>query len=202
MSFRILSLAVFLALSFSQTARADMLSLKAISTYLNDLTTAKGSFTQINPDGTISTGTLYIQRPGRMRFEYDLPDPALVMAGGGTVAIFDGKSNEPPQQFPLKRTPLSVILARDVDLTTANMITNHEGDDQTTTITAQDPKRPDIGHIELVFTSNPAELRQWVIVDDGGNATTVILGDMEVGLELNAALFSVPLEVEKLNPSR
>ncbi len=194
--------ALMMSMSLGHGARADMLSLEEISAFLNDLTTARGTFTQINPDGTISTGTLYIQRPGRMRFEYNPPDPAIVMAGGGTVAIFDGKSNEPPQQFPLKRTPLSVILARDVDLTRANMITDHRADEVTTTITAQDPERPDIGHIELVFTSDPAELRQWVIVDEGGNQTTVILGDMERGLELDTALFSVPLEVEKLNPSR
>ena len=194
--------ALMMSMSLGHGARADMLSLEEISAFLNDLTTARGTFTQINPDGTISTGTLYIQRPGRMRFEYNPPDPAIVMAGGGTVAIFDGKSNEPPQQFPLKRTPLSVILARDVDLTRANMITDHRADEVTTTITAQDPERTDIGHIELVFTSDPAELRQWVIVDEGGNQTTVILGDMERGLELDTALFSVPLEVEKLNPSR
>ena len=70
-------------------AVAEKLSLNAISKYLNGLSTVKGAFTQINDDGTISTGTIYIKRPGRVRFEYDPPEAALVMAGGGQVAIFD-----------------------------------------------------------------------------------------------------------------
>ena len=175
-------------------------SLNALSTYLNDLVTAKGRFTQINPDGTISTGVIYIHRPGRVRFEYDPPDPALVLAGGGTVAIFDKKSNQPPQQFPLKQTPLSVILQRKVDLNVANMITGHVSDGTTTTITAQDPDHPEIGHTDLVFTGDPVELRQWVITDEAGSQTTVILGEMVVGLKLGSSLFSVPLEIQNSQP--
>jgi len=191
-------LALFLALP----AQAGIIPIAKISAYLNATRTAKSKFTQINGDGSISTGTLYIQRPGRMRFEYDPPDAALVMAGGGKVAIFDLKSNEPPQQFPLKRTPLSVILAKNVDLGQANMITAHVGDDTTTTITAQDPKHPEIGHIQLVFTDNPVELRQWVITDEAGSQTTVILGDTVAGLKLSSDLFSVPLEIQRLTPDR
>ena len=178
------------------------IAISAISEYLNAMTTVKGGFTQINPDGTISTGTLYIKRPGRMRFEYDLPDPALVMAGGGTVAIFDRKSNEPPQQFPLKRTPLSVILESDVDLGRAKMITAISSDENSTTVTAQDPENPDIGHIDLKFTPDPVELRQWIITDEAGSQTTVILGTMETGLDLGDTLFSVPVEIQKLKVTR
>ncbi len=178
------------------------ISVAAISDWLNRLETAKARITQINPDGTISTGKLYIRRPGRMRFEYDPPNAALVIAGGGNVAIFDFKSNEPPQQYPLKRTPLSVILARDVDLTRDKMITDHSFDGTATTIRAQDPKRPEIGYIDLVFTDNPIELRQWVITDQDGNKTTVILGDLETGIPLPDSLFSVELEIQKRTPDR
>jgi outer membrane lipoprotein-sorting protein len=197
-----LILAPLLALALSLPALAEKIPLKDITLFLNELVTAKGGFTQINPDGTISTGMIYINRPGRMRFDYDQPDPALVIAGGGTVAIFDRKSNEPPQQFPLKRTPLSVILESNVDLGQADMITDHRADDVATTITAQDPENPDVGFIELVFTADPVELRQWVITDESGSQTTVILGEMEKGMKLNSALFSVPLEVQKLQENR
>ena len=197
-----LLMAAFLAGPALAQEDPKAIPLAEISAFMEELDTLKSTFTQINPDGTISTGTLYIQRPGRMRFEYDPPDPALVMAGGGTVAIFDRKSNEPPQQFPLDRTPLSVILARDVDLERANMITAHTADEVSTTITAQDPENPDIGQIDLVFTGPPVELRQWVITDEGGNQTTVILGDVERGLKLRSTLFSVQIEVQKSREGR
>jgi len=198
--FRLL-LAPLLALVLSLPLMAKEIPIGEISDFLNNLKTAKGSFTQINPDGTISTGRIFIHRPGRVRFEYDPPDPALVIAGGRKVAIFDGKSNEPPQQFPLRRTPLSVILARNVDLSRADMITNTRSDDVSTTITAQDPEHPEIGSIELVFTANPVELRQWLITDEAGSQTTVILNNMEFGIDLKSSLFSIPIEMQKLKVS-
>lgn len=181
---------------------AEKIPLSDLSVWLNELKTAKGSFTQINPDESISTGSIYIHRPGRIRFEYNAPDKALVMAGASTVAVFDGKSNQPPQQYPLKKTPLSVILARNVNLEQDNMITAHFADEVSTTVIAQDPERPEIGFIELKFTSDPIELRQWIITDEGGNATTVILGEMEFGLELNNNLFSIVYEMDKLGFSQ
>lgn len=109
---RLLIAPLVLALSVHTASAAEKLSLNEISKYLNALKSAKGAFTQINDDGTISTGTIYIRRPGRARFEYNPPDEALVVAGGGQLAIFDNKSNQPPEQYPLKRTPLNLILRK------------------------------------------------------------------------------------------
>ncbi|MBM9593706.1 LolA family protein [Roseitranquillus sediminis] len=178
--------------------RADQLSLNEISRYLNGLQTATADFTQINPDGTISTGELFIRRPGRMRFEYEQPDPTLVMAGGGQVAIFDGGSNiATPEQYPLARTPLNIILERNVDLSRRNMVTGHSYDGTATTVRAQDPQHPEYGSIELKFTDNPVELRQWIVTDSGGNRTTVSLGPLSTGANLSAALFNIPLEIQR-----
>ena len=172
-------------------AAAEKISLKELSRYLNSLTTAEAEFTQINSDGTISTGKLYIQRPGRARFEYNPPDKNLVLAGGGQVAIFDAKSNQPPEQYPLARTPLSIILAGNVDLGRAKMVVGHKVDGNTTRVRAQDPENPEYGSIEMVFTACPTELRQWVIRDDSGAETTVILGEMKKGAKLAASLFDI-----------
>lgn len=178
-------------------ASAQKLSLTAIDHYLNQLETAKAPFTQINDDGTISTGTIFIKRPGRARFEYNPPTDALVVAGGSQVAIFDGKSNSGPQQYPLKRTPLNLILARNVNLRKAKMVAGHTYDGTATTIVAQDPQNPDIGTIELKFTSNPTELRQWVITDNSGAKTTVVLGDLVRGIPLKSSLFSITFAIKK-----
>jgi outer membrane lipoprotein-sorting protein len=88
--------AMALFTAFSVPAAAERIPLAELSRYLNALTTAESDFTQINADGTISTGRLFIHRPGRVRFEYAAPDSSLVMAGGGQVAIFDDKSNPVP----------------------------------------------------------------------------------------------------------
>jgi outer membrane lipoprotein-sorting protein len=179
-------------------AFAAKIPLNQLSQYLNDLQTATSDFTQINDDGTISTGTIYIARPGRMRFDYNPPDKTAVLVGGGSVAVFDGKSNSNgPEQYPLSRTPLSIILERNVDLGRRNMVVGHREDGVKTIVTAQDPANPDAGRIDLIFTGNPVQLRQWIITDNGGTRTTVVLGDLKRGGSLPSRLFNIQLEAER-----
>lgn len=173
---------------------AEQLSLAELSGYLNRLTTAKTDFRQINDDGSVSTGRLYISRPGRMRFEYDPPEQALVIAAAQAVYIIDRKSNLPPETYPLSRTPLSLILARNIDLTRAEMVREARFDGEKTVVTASDPDNPDSGYIELTFTDAPTTLRRWVVYDAGGGRTTVELGPFETGVDLPSSLFRPGLE--------
>ncbi len=173
-----LLLAALVSLASALPASAQKLSLGEISSYLNSVTSATSPFTQINADGSISKGQIYLQRPGKVRFEYAPPEQSLVLANNGTVVIFDRKVNAAPETYPLSQTPLSIILARNVNLGQAGMVTEHGYDGTATTVTAQDPRRPEIGSIQMKFTGNPVELRQWVIRDGDGTATTVVLGGL------------------------
>jgi len=195
MNIRSLALAPALIIGLAFPAMAERISLSEISRYLNSLTTLTSEFTQVNPDGTVSTGTLFIQRPGRVRFEYD-NDSTLLLASGGNVAVFDSKSNGGPQQYPLSQTPLSIILDANVDLGRQNMVTGHSEKNNATVVTAQDPQRPENGNIQMVF-SNPTELRQWVVTDNSGQKTTVILGEMSKGGSIPASRFSIRSELNR-----
>lgn len=175
-------------------ALADKIPLAEISAYLNRLETVQSDFTQVNADGTVSLGRIYIKRPGRVRFEYAPPDRSLVLASAETVAIFDAKSNQPAEEYPLKRTPLNLILAPKIDLGEARMVVGHKEVENTTRVVAQDPEHPEYGTIELVFTASPVTLRQWVITDDLGQQTTVILGELTAVGDLKASLFSISEE--------
>jgi outer membrane lipoprotein-sorting protein len=186
-------------LALGLPAHAQQLSLAEISAYLNQLQTAQGGFTQINGDGTISTGTIYIKRPGRIRFEYAPPDRSMMIAGGGQVAVFDPRSNTGPDRYPLNQTPLNIILERNVNLEQRSMVTRHVSDGTTTTVTAQDPAHPEYGSIQLVFTANPVELRQWIVTDNAGGQTTVILNDMRSGGQINDRLFNILAEMDTWN---
>ncbi|SEK29104.1 Outer membrane lipoprotein-sorting protein [Roseivivax marinus] len=177
-------------------ASAAQLSLGQVSNYLNQLSSATSGFTQVNGDGTISKGTVYMQRPGKVRFEYDPPEEALVMANNGTVVIFDRKVNAAPETYPLSQTPLSIILDRNVNLGRANMVTNHSYDGTATTVTAQDPRNPQYGTIQMKFTDNPVELRQWIINDSNGSSTTVILQGLQPA-QINSGKFNVRGEIAR-----
>lgn len=185
-----IAFALALTLAAPAAWAAEKLPLSQISNYLNGLKTVQTTFTQFNDDGSHNTGKLWLQRPGKMRFEYDPPNDAVVLARSGSVLIYDAKSNQPPEQYPLRRTPLSLVLARNVNLGQANMVVGHDFDGTATVVTAQDPKNPDSGRIELMFTSDPVELRKWVIYDNAGTQTTVLLGPLTKGGQLDQSLFS------------
>lgn len=196
MTKRILYIALSMALAlYAGAASAQQLSLAQISQYLNQLQTAQGGFTQINQDGTLSTGQIYIKRPGRIRFEYNAPSDALVLAGGGQLAIFDPRSNVGPDRYPLSQTPLSIILQDNVNLERTSMVTGTTSDGTTTSVTVQDPDNPEYGTIQLVLTANPVELRQWIVTDEFGTQTTVILNDLVSGNNIRDIKFNIIAEM-------
>ncbi len=185
--------AIFLALPVA----AEQLSLNEVSTYLNSFETAQTRFVQTSDDGSVQRGTLFIRRPGRMRFEYDPPQKALVLASNNAVAIFDDRATGKPEIYPLGRTPLSIILARKVKLDTDKMVVGHSYDGTHTTIAAQDPKAPENGQIHLMFSSNPTKLQGWVIIDAYGSQTGVRLENIETGMELHRKMFDIDTERSK-----
>jgi outer membrane lipoprotein-sorting protein len=178
-------------------ARAEPVPLAALSRYINAIETAETRFTQINDDGTKAGGTLYIRRPGRMRFEYDPPERTLVLANAGQVAVFDGKSNQPPEEFPLRRTPLNLILGERVDLSEARMVVDHFEDGGATVVVAQDPKNPEYGTIALYFTPEPLALSRWIVTDEAGAQTITVLEGLLSGKSYPGSLFSISAEVNR-----
>lgn len=190
-------LTFFCSLGFGAPAFADKISLDEISAYFNAMTTLQAQFTQSSSDGTVQAGILMIKRPGKMRFEYAPPQEALVLSSNNAVAIFDGRSNSPPEIYPLRRTPLSIILARNVNLNRAKMVVGHEYDGQTTIVVAQDPEHPEYGTIRLKFSDSPVRLDEWEIVDGSGGQTSVVIGTRDTGLDLNRALFDIETERRK-----
>ena len=189
--------------SFAQsqdTVAPRELSLEEISAYLNDLGSVSTTFTQVNWDNSISTGELLLKRPGRIRLEYDEPDSGLMMAFGGSLAIFDKKSNEPPERYPVRRTPLWLLLERNVDLTDQKMVVGHGFDGDKTYVEAMDPKRPEHGSIRLKFSSDPVELTEWVVFDAHGGETLVALGELDHDVEIPNRVFNIMRMIQQLVP--
>lgn len=178
-------------------AHAAPVPLAEISAYLNSIRTAESPFTQTNADGSRAKGMLFIHRPNRMRLEYARPDKTLVLASGQQVAIFDAKSNQPPEQYPLKKTPLNLILGAQIDLSRAKMVVDHGEQDGLTTVTAQDPEHPEYGTIKLYFTANPVALKQWIVTDNAGARTRVVLDGLRFGQDYQPSLFSITMELQK-----
>jgi outer membrane lipoprotein-sorting protein len=175
----------------SHPSLAERVSLNKISDYINGLTTLQANFEQINSDGSIDRGKLYIRRPGRMRLEYTAPNNALVIAGAGSVAIFDDKSKNGPTLFPLKKTPLNLLLKKNVDLYKNEMITKHTANNENTFIVAKDPKRKSQGSIKMVFSNSPVSLQGWTITNQSNQKTKIILDKLDKKTKIPLYLFNI-----------
>ena len=186
-----------LCIVLTMPVAAEKISLNQISSYFNDMTTAEAQFSQITDMGETSTGRLFIRRPGRIRFEYDPPEATLVVVGGGQVAVFDPKSRDEPLRFPLRHSPLNLVLERKVDLAQRDMVVAHFEAESQTAVTLQDAENPDYGFIQLIFTNNPVQLREWIVQDNSGGRTQIVLDSLTEGGLLSNVLFNIQYEMQK-----
>ena len=184
-------------LTTSSILKADPYSLANISQYLQNLKILKADFSQTNPDGTISSGTILIKRPGRMRFEYNKPDKTLVLVSAGALAIFDPKGDEKPITYPIKNNPISLILKGEVDLLNSGIVAKYKVSAEKAILTIRDPKKPQRGSVELVFVGTKPELEKFSIKNENGLSSSISLKDIEYPKKLNETLFSIALETSK-----
>jgi outer membrane lipoprotein-sorting protein len=155
--------------------------------YIQTLGSAKGRFVQTDARGTQTQGTFYLQRPGKARFAYDGPAGLLVVSNGSAVNIFDSRLKT-FESYPLSRTPLTLLLAREVRLDRGVRITDVRKLADGFTINAVDAKRQTLGRIALDFSNAPA-LTGWTVTDVKGGQTRVRLVDFEKTSGLDPKLF-------------
>jgi outer membrane lipoprotein-sorting protein len=181
------------ALPFALPAAAQSVDVTAINNYLVAMRSATGRFRQTNPNGSSQTGTFYLLKPGRIRFEYDAPKGAMVIADGEWVGVFDPKSNRNPTRYPLSKTPLSLLLRDRISLREPGMVLGATRDAQGTHITVVDPRAPREGRMVMSFDDAPVRLRGWTITTRTGQRTTVALTGLRVGAAIDRSLFSIQL---------
>lgn len=185
------ALAAAPAFAQSNLSAEDQAVLRQAQTYLTGLTTAQGTFVETGPNNQRRTGRYYLQRPGKMRFEYTEPAGLLVVADGNNVSRWDPRLNV-FRQAPLGQTPLSTFLAREVRLDQGVKI------DRVTrmasgafAITARDARRPNEGSVILAFAGSPLRLQEWTITDAQGARTRVQLTTLQPAPGLAGSLFQL-----------
>jgi outer membrane lipoprotein-sorting protein len=168
---------------------ADQALVAQVETYLNNQKGLTANFLQVASDGSTRTGKAWLQRPGKMRFEYDPPDKQLLVAGFGLLVYHDPQLDQ-TTNIPLGSTPLGILLAQHVDLTSGNVvITNIQQQPGEDDITVIRKGKPAAGSLTLVFSTDPLELRQWVVDDAQGRQTRVSLYNVKPGGPYPDSLF-------------
>lgn len=164
--------------------------LEAAAEGLERIKNLQAKFTQVAPSGTMTTGTLYLARPGRLRFEYDQPNPMLIVATGGLVYIHD-EDLKTTDSYPVGQTPLRFLLKKELDLDSAQVLSVHQNEHGLKiTLAAKDQELQ--GNLALVFDPESLLLEGWSFVDPNGEVTLVDLDEVEEVKRLPGRLFRVP----------
>jgi outer membrane lipoprotein-sorting protein len=166
----------------------DETDIARIETYLNGLKTLKAHFIQATQDGQISEGTAWLQRPGRMRFQYDPPSPFLLIASHG-VLTFNDSALQQTSNIPLSRTPLGILLADTVTLSGAVTITALQRLPGQIQVSLVRTESPGDGSLTLIFADNPLALKQWTVIDAQRRETHVTLYNVQLGGSFDQQLF-------------
>lgn len=172
-------------IEFSDADRAD---LDRVSTYLNSTRTLQGDFVQIGPNGELDQGRFYLQKPGKLRFEYQPPSPMLIVSDGRTMAVSNSKLKT-VDRYPLSSTPLDMLLGDKVDWRRDNSIVRVVHQPGALVIEARTSRNRNKPNIAVTFAEPQLELRQWTIIDDQGLPTTIALRNLEAGVAVNDSLF-------------
>ena len=167
----------------------DRADLVRIQQYMNGVRTMKARFLQTASDGRVSGGTAWLQRPGRMRFQYDPPSPLLLVAGNGVVVFHDSQLDQ-TSNIPEDRTPLGLLLDADIRFSGPVTVTEFQRQAGQLQVGLVRTATPQEGSLTLVFSTPPLALHSWVVLDAQGRTTTVTLFDQQFGGTFDQALFS------------
>jgi outer membrane lipoprotein-sorting protein len=177
---------IFASFDASQKAQAAK-----VSSYLSSLQTLVGNFVQVGPDGSKTKGDFYIQKPGKVRFEYEAPSPIAIIADGSSVAVRDRKLAT-QDIYPLSQTPLRYLLSDRIDLLKDTNVVSVTADDVFVSVTIEE-KQALIGtsRLMLMIGAKDGQLKQWTVTDPQGYDTTVAVYNLDSSRKVDPGLFKI-----------
>jgi outer membrane lipoprotein-sorting protein len=173
---------------FNATQRAQV---DKVSAYLSSVQQLNGRFVQVGPDGTRVKGEFYIQKPGKVRFEYEPPSPIEIVADGTSVVVRDRRLAT-QDLYPLSQTPLRFLLSDRIDLLKETNVIGVTADDTFVTVVIEE-KHAVIGTSRLMMMvgAKDFQLKQWTVTDPQGYDTTVAVSNLDVSKRPDPGLFKI-----------
>jgi outer membrane lipoprotein-sorting protein len=171
---------------------AGSASAQKIANHFSSVKTMLGEFVQFGPRGEQTGGKFYIQRPGKLRFNFEDPSPLRVIADGRNVVIGNVKLKT-WDIYPLSKTPLTLLLADKIDLSNDAVRGVREETDLTTIVLGNKTIFGD-STITMMFDSSTYDLRQWTITDNQNKDTSVMIYNVKTGVNFDDRVFTIPYD--------
>lgn len=185
-----LGFAVLPALTVSgASAQSSTEAAQKIADHFASVRTMAGEFVQFGPRGEQTGGKFYIERPGKIRFNYEGSSGFKVISDGQSV-VLDNKRMNTMDLYPLSKTPLKLLLDSHIDLS-GDKVKSVKQEEDLTTIQLADKSVFGNSRITMMFDPKSYELRQWTITDAQGKDTTVMVFNVQEGVKLDQDLFKI-----------
>ena len=192
---RNLPLSLFATFDDKQKAQAAK-----VSNYLSSLQTLIGNFVQVGPDGTKTKGQFFIQKPGKVRFEYDAPNPIAIVADGSMVAVRNS-SLSTQDLYPLSQTPLRYLLSDRIDLMKDTNVVSVTADDMYVSITIEERQLlTGTSRLMLMVGAKDGQLKQWTVTDPQGYDTTVAVYNLDTSRKIDPGMFKIDFSEKTFPP--
>jgi len=180
-----------LIVSTSAFATTQDARLQQAGEWFAKLDSAQSKFQQIDYQGNVMRGQFYIDRPGRLRFEYDEPIKDFIVADGVQIHFYDGESDQ-YNSAPIGMTLADFILRDDLSFSDKKINVKSVRDiDDMVNITITQADEPGMGELVLKFTTQPFALKSWDIIDAQGLTTSIVLNNLDRTTKIPASLFNV-----------
>ena len=174
--------------------RAQKSTVERINGYFNSIVTLVGNFVQVGPDGTRTQGEFYLQKPGKVRFDYDPPSPVELISDGNSVVVRD-RNLATQDLYPLSQTPLRFLLADKIDLLKDTRVVGVYQDDIFITVVIEESHAVVGKHrLMIMFGAQDAQLKQWTVTDPQGYDTTVAIYNLNQTQKPDPSLFKINYE--------
>ena len=162
-----------------------------VSTYLSNIRTLQGDFVQVGPDGGKSEGEFFIQKPGKVRFDYNPPSPVELIADGSSVVVRDRKLAT-QDLYPLSQTPLRFLLSDQLDLMRDTNVVGVYADDVFVTVVIEERQIIAGTHrLMMMFGAKDMQLKQWTVTDPQGYDTTIAVYNLDTTKPPDPNLFRI-----------
>ncbi|MER8365220.1 outer membrane lipoprotein carrier protein LolA [Mesorhizobium sp. M0306] len=160
-----------------------------IADHFSSVKSMSGEFVQFGPKGEQTGGKFFLERPGKIRFNYDGASNFRVISDGKSVVILNKKLRT-SDLYPLSKTPLKLLLDDKIDLSGGRVRSVKEENDLTT-IQLADKSVFGNSKITMMFDPKSYELRQWTITDAQGKDTTVMIFNTKEGVSFAPDTFAI-----------
>ena len=175
--------------------------LRGMEKRYNGLKTIRLRFEQIYRQGRQvirrESGTLFLLKPGKMRWQYEEPEPKLFLADGRNLTLYVPSENRATQMAMKEaddlRTPFAFLLGRlkfDEEFETLETSTEFQPLESGNVVVRAVPKRLPERVAWIVFEVTPKlEIRRLIFEEPGGIQTEFRFADEEANPALAQALF-------------